>query len=82
MDNNNSNNPSIDILSFLDHTIDAVIDKEVLQHCEKTGDATGASIIALCMEYGIHGRKLMEFIQKLGMICDLTKDKKEAENDG
>ena len=82
MDNkNNSNKPTFDILGFLDHTIDAVIDKELLKHCEKTGDMTGASIIALCMEYGLHGRKLMEFIQKLGMICNLTKDEKEETED-
>lgn len=83
MDNNNSNNPTLDILGFLDQTIDTILDKEIIKHCKETGDVTGASIIALCMEYGIHGRKLFEFIQKLGMICDLTKgNKKEDEDDG
>ena len=77
MGNNNSRNPALDILGFLDQALDAIVDKELLAACEKTGDATASSVIGLCMEYGLHGRKLMEFIQKLGMICDLTKGKKE-----
>lgn len=78
MDNkNNSNKPSFDILGFLDQTLDAVVDKELLEACEKTGDPIAIATIKLCMEYGIHGNKLLEFTRKLSMIGELAKGENE-----
>lgn len=80
----NKNNPLIDIKSFIDQTVDTVLDKQLLAEMEKKGDETGIAIIQLCREYDIRGLKLMEFIYKLGMICDLTKKNldEEVEDDG
>ena len=80
MDNkNNSNNPIVDMLGFIDQALDVYIEKQLVEACEKTGDQTAIGVVNLCIEYGIRGKKLMEFIQKLGMICDLTKGKKKEE---
>lgn len=82
MDNkNNSNNPELDILGFLDQVLDTVIDKELAEACEKAGDPIPAAFIKLCMEYGIHGRKLMEFTSKMTMICNLTGGNKKEDED-
>lgn len=83
MENNNSNNPALDILGFLDQTIDTYVEKQFIEACEKTGDEMAIALVNLFIEYGIRGRHLLELIHKLQMICDIAKsEKKEDEDDG
>lgn len=82
MDNKNSNNAKIDVLSFLDQALDAYIEKDFLAACEKTGDETATALVNLFIEYGIRGRKLIELLRKMQMICDITKVVEEGQDDG
>lgn len=81
--NNNSNNPKFNVMEFLDQALDAYIEKDLKEACEKTGDQTAIALVDLFTEYGIRGRKLVELLRKMQMICDITKVvEQEDEDDG
>lgn len=84
MDNkNNSNNSVFNVMEFIDQALDAYIEKDLKEACEKTGDQTAMALMDLFIEYGIRGRKLVELLHKMQMICDITKVvEKEDEDDG
>jgi hypothetical protein len=77
MDNNEKSNPAVDLLGVIDQTVNAYIEREMIEAGEKAGDETAVALINLCREYGIRGIKLVEFVHKLGMIGELTGGKKE-----
>jgi hypothetical protein len=77
MDNNEKSNPVVDLLGVIDQTMNAYIEREMIEAGEKAGDETAVALINLCREYGIRGIKLVEFVHKLGMIGELTGGKKE-----
>ena len=77
MDNNEKSNPLVDVLGVIDQTVDAYIEREIIDAAEKEGNDQAVAVINLCREFGIRGRRLIEFIHKLGMIDELYGNKKE-----
>lgn len=81
MDNNNSKNPAFNVMEFIDQALDAYMEKDLKEACEKTGDQTATALIDLFIEYGIRGRKLIELLHKMQMICDITKVVEEGQDE-
>ena len=69
--------PVIDVLSFLEQTVDAAINASVREELEKKGDEHSIALIDLLAEYGISGRRAIEFAYKLSNLEKLYGTNKD-----
>ena len=73
----NGAEPVLDVLGFLEQTVDAAINASVREELEKKGDEYTMAIMDLLAEYGISGRKAIEFAYKLDNLSKLYGNKKD-----
>lgn len=58
----------IDFLEIMKNTVDAKINKELLDAAEASGEEFAYNFIKLLNEYGIYGLKVHEFMAKMQML--------------
>ena len=75
----------LDVMEMVEQTVDAHINKVILESLEKEhGDESlELGIYKLLNEYGINGRKALEFIYKLNALYTMFNgpDEEEAESE-
>ena len=75
----------LDVVELVEQTVDAHINKIILKSLEEEhgNESLEFATFKLLNEYGINGRKALEFIYKLGAIQKMINgpDEEEAETD-
>ena len=69
----NENNPMIDLLGAADQVVDAMVTAKLKKAAEENNDEFAIALMNLCAEYGITGRKLIEFVYKIDALMKLNE---------
>lgn len=68
----------IDVMELLEQTVDAKLDVMIKNELEKDDNAEYLiAIYDLLCEYGLHGRKAMEFLYKFQTLSELMGGNKD-----
>lgn len=72
----------LDVLEMLEQSVDASINAQIRGELEKKGDEYAIAMMDLLAEYGISGRKALEFIYKFDTLSKMYGNKKTDEGVG
>lgn len=73
-----ANEVKIDVMELLEQTVDAKLDVMVKDELEKEDNAEYLiAVYDLLCEYGLHGRKALEFLYKFQTLSELMGGKKD-----
>lgn len=61
----------MDVKEMLEQTVDACIDNQIRDYLEKDGDEFNLAVFDLLKEYGLNGRKAIEFIYKFSALSKM-----------
>jgi hypothetical protein len=61
----------MDVKEMLEQTVDAVIDNQIRDALEKEGDEFNIAVFDLLKEFGLSGRKSIEFIYKFSALSKM-----------
>ena len=62
-----------DMLGAADQVVDAIVTAKLKKAAEENNDEFAIALMDLCSEYGITGRKLIEFVYKIDALMKLNE---------